>query len=116
MRLLETQELFETLWFAKPDDILDGVSTEGKVWIVYFTAKWCKACERLNLAAIEAAANLKKIPIWKCDDEVNNFTGGYCGVRQFPTFIAFQPGKIISRMSSSNTDSVIRWIQEINSA
>ena len=108
MKLLETQAQFEEIWFSK--------DTSTPLWIIYFTADWCKACKKLNLDAIVAAAKMKNIMIWKCDESVNDYTAGFCGVRSFPTFVAFKPGKIISRQSSSDTDSVIRWIQEFESA
>jgi thioredoxin 1 len=103
MKLLETQAEFETLWFAD--------STTGqKSWIVYFTASWCKACKKLDLDAISATAASKDIEIFKCDETVNDYTAGYCGIRSFPTFVLFNPQTIKSTLQSSDTQKVIEWI------
>lgn len=104
MKLLGTQEEFEDLWFDR------GAT---KRWIIYFTAAWCKPCQQLNLDAIQAAADMKGIPIFKCDETLNNYTSGYCGVRGFPTFMAFAPKVIQSTHKSNNTDRVIEWIQSL---
>jgi thioredoxin-like negative regulator of GroEL len=98
MKLLETQAEFESLWFG-----------QSARWIVYFTASWCKACKKLDLDAIAAAA--KDIEIFKCDETVNDYTAGYCGVRSFPTFILFEPQSAKSTLQSSDTEKVVQWIQ-----
>ncbi len=101
MKLLETQAEFETLWF-------DNSTT--KPWIVYFTASWCKACKKLDLDAIHSAAAAKDIEIFKCDESVNDYTAGYCGVRSFPTFVLFEPQTTKSTLQSSDTQKVIEWL------
>ena len=101
MNVLETQAEFETLWF--------GRSTTTR-WIVYFTASWCKACKKLDLDAIAAAAEANTIEIFKCDETVNEYTAGYCGVRSFPTFVMFEPQTIKRTLQSSDTQTVIEWI------
>ena len=102
MKVLETQAEFETLWF--------GRSTSSR-WIVYFTASWCKACKKLDLDAICAAAAVQDIEIYKCDETVNDYTAGYCGVRSFPTFVLFEPQATKSTLQSSDTQKVIEWLQ-----
>lgn len=104
MKALETQADFETLWF--------GRSTTMR-WIVYFTAAWCKACKKLDLEAIKAAAASKEIDIYICDDTVNNYTAGYCGVRSLPTFILFEPQVVKSTLQSSDTQKVIQWMNAL---
>ena len=102
MKLLDTQERFEELWF----------STTPQRWIVYFTAAWCKPCQALDLTAIAGAA-YGHIPIYKCDETVNKYTSGYCGVRSFPTFILFEPNRIVQSLQSNVTDVVINWISQM---
>lgn len=104
MRLLETQEQFESLWFSK--------DVESK-WIVYFTAAWCGPCKSLDTEELTKTAHAKHIPIYKCDDTVNDYTGGYCGVRSFPTFIYFNPKKVVSTFKSNDTSKVIEWINSL---
>jgi thioredoxin-like negative regulator of GroEL len=102
IKVLETQADFETLWF--------GRSTTRR-WIVYFTASWCKACKKLDLEAIAAAAAEKDIEIFKCDESTNEYTPGYCGIRSFPTFVLFEPQTTKSTIQSSQTEKVLEWIQ-----
>lgn len=109
MKLLETQAEFESLWFhsSAPDDL------SAPKWIVYFTAGWCKPCKALDLDRLETAAADAHIPIYKCDDDINNYTGGFCGVRSFPTFIYCKPKTIVSTFRSNKTESVVEWIQTL---
>jgi hypothetical protein len=100
MKLLETQADFETLWFSETPCH----------WIVYFTAAWCKPCAKLDLETIQAAADAQNIPIYKCDETVNSYTSGYCGIRRLPTFVYFRPKATIASLQSSVTDDVVKWI------
>lgn len=108
MKLLETQEHFEELWVhgTHNSDTIDH-------WIVYFTASWCKPCQALNLAAIDALAEEKGIPIWKCDYSQNEYTPGFCGVNSFPTFMYFQPKKVLGTYKSNKTTDVCAWIDSL---
>jgi hypothetical protein len=107
MKLLETQEQFESLWFGDPETT--------RPWIVYFTAAWCGPCQKLDLDALDVAAAQANIPFWKCEYTVNDYTAGYCNVRKFPTFVYFNPGKIRATHSSNVTSAVIDWIQSLSS-
>jgi thioredoxin-like negative regulator of GroEL len=123
MNLLETPEQFEQLWFSV-DKPIQGMESDNlqirkadlkmrlsdKAWIVYFTAAWCNPCKALDLDTIVDAATKKNIPIWKCDDTINNYTGGYCGVRKLPTFILMRPKTIVSQLQSAKTQDVVDWI------
>jgi len=102
MKLLETQEQFESMWFG---------TTETKPWIIYFTAKWCGPCRRLNSDEIGRVAEEKGIDLWKCDIDANDYTPGYCGVTSIPYFMYFEPKKIVSSFQSSDTESVAMWIR-----
>lgn len=114
MILLETQAQFEQLWFhTKPSEPLNGMRKEDCGWIVYFTATWCGGCKRLDLEKIENTANEKGIPLWKCEDTINNYTGGYCGVRKIPTFLFMKPKQIQSSLTSCDTHTVTEWIHNL---
>ncbi len=110
---LTTQEQFEELWFhrdpAKPT--LEGQRSSDRAWIVYFGAKWCGPCKRLDIDSIQTAANNQGIPLWKCDVDENDYTPGYCQVRSIPTFICFTPGTLVGNLQSSDTSAVIEWIK-----
>jgi thiol-disulfide isomerase/thioredoxin len=103
MNDLETQAIFESLWFSHSN-------TENKPFIVYYTAAWCKPCKNLDTDAIAAKATANGIEIWKCDDTVNSYTAGYAGVRKFPTFVFYTPEKEYQRISSNDTEKVLIWI------
>lgn len=100
-RLLETQADFEALWTS--------INTDP--WIVYFTAAWCKACKSIDIEEICKSTN---IPVYKCDESQNTYTIGYCGIRKFPTFVCYKPGKIISTCQSNNMDDIFSWIKSLN--
>jgi thioredoxin-like negative regulator of GroEL len=100
MKMLETQAQFEEMWFG-----------DAKPWIVYFTAIWCKPCQRLDSEALAKVAEEKDITMWKCELTVNEYTAGYCGVRSIPTFVYFKPKAIVSTLQSSDTESVKLWIE-----
>jgi len=111
MNLLETQEQFEDLWFSKADDKpMPRTRLSDKAWIVYFTAAWCGPCKALELEKIVDAATTKDIPMWRCDETINNYTSGFCAVRKFPTFILMRPKTIVSTLQSNNTETVVNWI------
>jgi len=105
MKLLETQEQFESLWFSAPETT--------PPWIVFFTASWCGPCKKLDLEALDSAASHAGIDFWKCDYSINEYTPGYCNVRKFPTFVYFQPSKIIATLSSNDTTTVASWIESL---
>ena len=103
-----TQEQFEAMWWTK-----DPESPFHKGFFIYFTAAWCGPCKKLDQAAIEAAAASHQIPYFKCDETVNKYTSGYCGVRSFPTFHYCMPKKLVGVCSSSDTAEVIAWLHSI---
>lgn len=111
MRLLETQEQFEELWFHTPERTPHETMRASDLgWIIYFTAAWCGPCKRLDCEALDHAAAERGLTLWKCDDTVNSYTGGYCSVNSFPTFAYFHPKKIVSMFKSSDTEQVKQWI------
>ena len=103
---LTTQEQYEELWFGR------ATHTVGPgPYLVWFSAKWCRPCQQMDKALLEAAASRAGIPFYYCDETVNKYTPGYCDVRAFPTFMIFRPGAVVGTLTSSNTTVVARWIQ-----
>ena len=100
---LTTQEQYEDLWFARKTDT-------PQIFLVWFTARWCRPCKRLDIEALEAAAAAAGVPFYVCDVVVNNYTPGYCDVTVFPTFVMFKPGRVVARFTSSDTAAVSSWI------
>lgn len=76
--------------------------------VIYFTAKWCGACKRLDLGSI--MQNVSGAVWFKCDIDENDYTPGFCGIRSIPTFLVVKDKKIIGSLGDSRTDKVIQWL------
>lgn len=104
MTPLLNQEAFEVL--------LGKVPTENPIpslSVVYFTATWCKACKRLDLAEIQ---NVLPSATWfKCDIDVNDYTAGYCGIRSIPSFLVIREKKVMGQLNDSRTEKVVEWLK-----
>ena len=105
MKLLATQEELEQLLGRAP--VPEGVRVPD-LSIIYFTATWCGACRRLDMAAIEAA--FPEANWLKCDVDANNYSSGFCGVRTIPAFVIIYKGKATAPYGNSNTAQVMTWI------
>lgn len=75
---------------------------------IYFTAEWCGACRRLNLAQITGEFPAARWYI--CDVDENNYSAGFCGVRSIPSFMLIINGTPSPLFTNSDTNSVINWI------
>ena len=111
--MLNTQEQFEQMWFNNGEQELNGVRSSDKGWLVYFTAAWCGPCKKLDYEALCHVAQQRGLTLWKCDETLNNYTSGYCGVRSFPTFAFFTPKKVSSIYKSNITEEVSEWISTL---
>jgi len=80
--------------------------------VIYFTASWCGACKRLDIPALQATAEAVGGTFLKCDVDLNDYTAGYCGIRQIPTFLIVKNQKTVGPLSSSDTAAVAAWIKE----
>jgi thiol-disulfide isomerase/thioredoxin len=83
----------------------------NRPFLVWFSAKWCVPCKKMDKLAIQEAASDANIPYYFCD---NDYTPGYCNIRKFPTFAIFHAKKIQSSIVSSNTQTVCDWIHAQN--
>lgn len=111
--MLTSQAQFEEMWFNNGENTIKNVRPSDKGWLVYFTAAWCAPCKKLDYNALCLAAHERGLTLWKCDDTVNNYTAGYCGVRAFPTFAFFTPKTVASIYKSNNTEEVADWIRTL---
>lgn len=107
MILLHSQEVFEKL-IGRGDE--PDAKDIPPVCIVYFTAKWCGACKRLDLTKLVGSYPL--VAWFKCDIDENEYTAGFCGIRSIPTFLLIKNKKIIGQFSNSTTEEVLNWISE----
>lgn len=106
MKYLMTQEEFEQLIGVQP--VPEG-TTLPPFTVIYFTAGWCGACRRLDMPALEKA--LPEVNWLKCDVDQNNYTGGYCGVRSIPSFIAVKNKKVSEIFQSTSNEKVENWVR-----
>ena len=114
MRTFDTQLDFEEYFFGKSEPVKPaGFRVSDKAFIVYFSASWCGPCKRLDIDSIEAAAKLQGLPLWKVEQTVNEYTAGFCDVRSLPTFMLFTPKILVSRISSSVTENIVEWINNV---
>jgi thioredoxin-like negative regulator of GroEL len=104
MTLLQNQEEFEILLGRAHTD-----KPIPSLVVVYFTAKWCTACKRLDLPLIQNT--LPKATWLKCDIDVNDYTAGYCGIRSIPTFLVIQEKKVVSQLGDARTEKVVEWLK-----
>ena len=92
------------------EDLLKPSNENAKAVIVYFTAPWCGACQRLDLELLES---LNTNIVWyKCDIDVNKYTLGYCGLTKIPSFAFIKDGKFLGKFTSSDTAMVRDMIEE----
>lgn len=111
MKMLDSQNDFETMWLANA--AVDGMRKSDKTFLVYFTATWCGYCKRIDLEEVDKIAAAKGLTLWKCEHTTNDYTSGFCGVRSFPTFMAFRPKKVVDQLQSSSTEDICRWIESL---
>jgi thioredoxin-like negative regulator of GroEL len=104
MTLLRTQEEFEVLLGRSPSENPIPLLT-----VIYFTAKWCNACKKLNVDEIQSV--LPKANWLKCDIDLNDYTAGYCGIRSIPTFLVIREKKILGQLGDSRTEKVVEWLK-----
>lgn len=106
MTPLLNQEQFESLWHpSQPTKPLH------KPIIVYFTARWCKACKRLDWPVLRAAFPPEKVTFMICDIDENEYTPGYVGCRSIPGFFIILPNKQIKGpYTNSSTPAVQEWL------
>lgn len=114
MKYLDSQDVFESMWFhANDGNLVEGMRPSDKGWLVYFTAPWCGPCQRLDVAKLDETATANGLTLWKCDITKNDYTPGYCGIRSIPTFVMFQPKTVVKSLQSSDTETVAKWIQSL---
>jgi hypothetical protein len=110
MSLSYPQELPSQLFF---ESLINGPAPAPLV-IVYFTARWCGACKRVDIPRL---MGLRPEAVWySCDVDDNTYTPGYCGLRTIPAFQAIANGKALPLLSSSNTDVIAAWLDAIEVA
>jgi thioredoxin 1 len=101
---LQDQQQFE-------NDIWTNAVPANKTFFIYFTAPWCGACKRLDLATLtNMTANIPNVTWYKCDIDDNDYTASFCQIRQIPTFLCIKNKQVVNRITSSVNQTVAEWI------
>jgi thiol-disulfide isomerase/thioredoxin len=95
---LTSQEQFEQLLLSHPK------------FLVWFSAAWCGPCQRMDKAALIAAAEAAKLPFYYCDHTVNPATIDANAITSFPTFVVFENGQRLSIRQSVEVFKVCQYI------
>ena len=106
---LSTLAQFEELWDGRDDRGNPG----PKRFLIWFSAAWCGPCQKMDKNALEAAAHEMALPFYYCDHVVNPDTAVYVGIKQFPTFVMFNPKFEVARRISGDTTKVCQWIRKV---
>ncbi len=105
---LPSQEFFESL-LVRPSNIEPTLPQKPTpLVIIYFTARWCGACKRLDIPRL---VGLRPDAQWYiCDVDENPYTPGYCGLKTIPAFQAISHGRALPLFSNSSTADVAHWL------
>jgi thioredoxin-like negative regulator of GroEL len=113
MGSLDTHHELEVLLGRLPRSEEEGAAAAAAplpaVTAIYFTARWCTACKKLDIPAIQAA--FPNVHWLKCDVDVNTYSPGFCGVRSIPSFMLINNQRPTAAFTSSSTEKVVAWIQ-----
>jgi hypothetical protein len=79
--------------------------------VIYFTAKWCRPCNNVNL---ERVVTFRKDIQWMlCDVDENSYSLGYCQGRAIPSWLAVIRGKAQPIVQMSNDQDICKWLQTL---
>jgi thioredoxin-like negative regulator of GroEL len=101
---LPSQEFLESLIVRNPEK----QKPMHKIAIIYFTAKWCKACKEINIKMLESLRN--DATWYKCDIDKLEYTSIYCNVESIPSFMAIVDGKCSQTISRFTEEQLRQWI------
>lgn len=101
---LPSQEFLESLIVRNPEK----QKPKHDIAIIYFTAKWCKACKEIKVEMLEGLRN--DVVWYKCDADKHQYTLPYCDVKSIPSFMAIVNGKCGQAISRFTEEQLKQWI------
>lgn len=101
---LPSQEFFESLIQRNPPQ------PHEPFVCVRFTASWCGPCKRVDSNYLLSVSD--KIKWYVCDIDENDYTPGYCGVQQIPSFQAIVNGVPQPIFQNSNNQQIAEWLRK----
>jgi len=79
--------------------------------VIYFTAKWCRPCNNVNL---ERVVTFRKDIQWMlCDVDENGYSFGYCQGKAIPSWLAIVRGKAQPLVQLSSDLDICKWLQTL---
>ncbi len=109
MRHLTSQTEFEQLIGRSGEPLPPGVELPPFT-IVYFTARWCGPCQRLDKKSIVRAT--PGVSWYAVDVDENDTTLGYCSCRSIPAFVVIKDGLFVDKKEgASSAQDVLDWLR-----
>ena len=82
--------------------------------IFYFTASWCKPCQKIYPDILKLIEKLDKTKILlfkiEIDNDLNDEICKKCNIKSVPSFLLFKQRTLLSNFSGSNIDLLINMI------
>ncbi len=110
---LQDHQAFEDMLRARgnrPSQHID--ETAYAPWVcVWFSAKWCKPCQKLNKDVL-----LQKAPLIKwysCDVDENTVSLGYAGLNGIPGFCLIKDGVFKDKKQGAQSEEeILAWLAQ----
>ena len=89
---------------------LEAAIASATPTLIWFSARWCKPCRRLDAIAIQNAAATSHLDFVHCDVDAVSMAVHICAISTIPTFVLYRGGHELGRIASSDTAEVTAWI------
>jgi thiol-disulfide isomerase/thioredoxin len=81
-------------------------------YLVWYSAYWCGPCQRMDKAALDAAAAEIGVPFYYADcgkheDLINE------SITSFPTFVLYLGPLAVATRNTSDTTKVCQWMKKL---
>jgi thioredoxin 1 len=90
---------------------LEAAAASPTPTLIWYSARWCAPCRRINADAVQAAATDAKITFVHCDVDTVSMAVHLHSIDRIPTFILWKQGRELARLNSADTAEIARWIR-----
>jgi thioredoxin 1 len=81
-------------------------------FVIWFGASWCVPCQTMDSDALATAADRLGLSLYHCDVDAGRAVAEACLIRKIPTFVAYQEGELVKKLTTSNTLSAIGFLEK----